>query len=824
MKTKIGLLFIVMLTSVLDVAAQATLSGRVFSDGNGSAMEYVNVGIVNINTPVGAISDDKGYFEFEVPRAALGDTLLLRASYTGYDIYEMKIWLRQGEKKGLQINLVPSANLLDAVSIVDDKVRNSTFTQIEIERLENTVGPNAGVEGLLKTLPDVSSNNEMSSQYSVRGGSYDENLVYINGVEIYRPMLVRSGQQEGLSIINPDMVDHILFSPGGFDATYGDKLSSVLDITYSRPTESRIRVSGGFLGGTVSLQGVVKDRFTYSVGLRRHSNKYIFQSLDTKGNYNTAYTDLQGVFSYKVNDKLDISALTLLTHNKYHLIPLSQRTKFGTFSETYELDIYFDGQETDSYATALGALVLNWTVDDETQLRWITSYQGNGEHELYDVQSQYWLYEVNMGKQVGDTSRFDRGVGSFLEHARNYLDVSILASEINATRYVRLGSWDVGLKWQHERIEDRVKEWKWVDSAGYTIPQAPCMPGDSNNQPMAPVLQFYSNAYNRLATTRWSGHVQRDLNFVTRDDTKIQAIMGLRAQYYSIDYLSMPEDDRNRAWLWSPRLSVNVKPSWKSDILFRTAMGVYQQSPFYREMRYRDGTMNSHIKPQKSYQVIETFDWNFQFLNKPFKLTADLYYKYITGLIPYTIDNMRLRYDAENNAVGYATGLSVRLNGEFIDDIESWVSLSLMQTQEDIEGDGNGWIRRPTDQRFSFKLFFQDYIPNFPWWRMSLSLIYGSRLPVTYPNQEDRNTIFSLPPYYRIDWGNTVQLSRFEFFKRSSLARHVDDMLLSVEIFNLFNYRNTVSYIWVSDYENYYIPVPNFLTARQVNLKLTVTF
>lgn len=824
MKTKIGLLFIVLLTTILDVSAQATLSGRVFSSNDGTAMEYVNVGVVNINTPVGGISDSKGFFVIEVPRSAVGDTLLLRASYTGYDTYEKKIVVRQGDRLVLEIRLVPSATVLDAVSIVDDKVRNTTFTQIEIERLENTVGPNSGVEGLLKTLPDVSSNNEMSSQYSVRGGSYDENLVYINGVEVYRPMLVRSGQQEGLSIINPDMVDHILFSPGGFDVTYGDKLSSVLDITYSRPTETRVRVSGGFLGATASLQGVVKDRFTYSLGFRRHSNKYIFQSLDTKGNYNTAYTDLQGIFSYKITDRLDVSALTLITHNRYHLIPLTQRTKFGTFSETYELDIYFDGQETDSYTTALGALVLNWNIDDETRLRWSTSYQGNSEQELYDVQSQYWLYEVNMGKHVGDTSRFDRGVGSFLEHARNYLDVSILTSEVNASRYVRLGSWNVGLKWQHERIEDRVKEWKWVDSAGYTIPQTPCVPGDSSNQPTPPILQFYSNAYNRLATSRWSGHVQRDLNFVTRHDTEIKAVMGLRAQYYSIDYLSMPDEACNRQWLWSPRMSVNVKPSWEYDMLFRTAIGVYQQSPFYREMRYRDGTMNSHIKPQKSYQFIETFDWNFDFLDKPFKLTADLYYKYITDLVPYTIDNMRLRYDAENNAVAYATGLSVRLNGEFIDDIESWVSLSLMQTQEDIEGDGNGWIRRPTDQRFSFKLFFQDYIPNFPWWRMSLSLIYGSRLPVTYPYQEDRNTIFTLPPYYRIDWGNTVQLSRFEAFRRSPLARYVDDMLLSVEIFNLFNYRNTVSYIWVSDYENYYIPVPNFLTARQVNLKLTVTF
>lgn len=824
MGTKNWLVFFILLLSFFTLAAQATLSGRVVTADEGAGLEYVNVGIVGIDVPVGAITDGKGFFEFEVPRVACGDSVLLRASYTGYELYELRLVLRNGERQELLIELKPSTTTLDAFSVVDDKVRNSTFTQIEIQKLENTVGPNAGVEGLLKTLPDVSSNNEMSSQYSVRGGSYDENLVYINGVEIYRPMLVRSGQQEGLSIINPDMVDHILFSPGGFDATYGDKLSSVLDITYSRPTENVAKVSAGFLGASASLQGVVNEKFTYSLGFRRHSNKYIFQSLDTKGNYNTAYTDLQGVFAYKVNDRFEISTLALLTRNRYHLIPLTQRTKFGSFSETYELDIYFDGQETDSYNTALGALILNWNPDDETQLRWITSYQSNSEQELYDVQSQYWLYEVNMGKHVGDTSRFDRGVGTYLEHARNYLDVSILTSEFNATKYVLLGSWNVGVKWQYDRIDDRVKEWKWVDSAGYSIPSSPFVPGDSNNMPVAPILQQYSRAHNQVATNRWSGHLQRDLNFVTRDDTEIKAILGLRAQYHSVDFLSMPGVEKNNELLVSPRMSLNVKPDWKHDMLFRTAFGVYQQSPFYREMRYRNGTLNPDVESQKSYQIIETFDWNFNVWDKPFKLTADLYYKYVTDLIPYTIDNMRLRYDAENNAKAYATGLSVRLNGEFIEDIESWVSLSLMQTQEDIEGDGNGWIRRPTDQRFSFKMFFQDYIPNFPWWRMSLSLIYGSRLPVTYPNQDDRNTIFSLPPYYRIDWGNTVQLSRFDAFKRSSLARYIDDLLLSVDVFNLFNYRNTVSYIWVSDYENYYIPVPNYLTARQVNLKLTVTF
>lgn len=821
------LLLVAFCLSVDEVMAQVVLSGKVTNADDGKPIEFANVGIVGLSK--GTTTNARGVFEIKLP---LADSVTLRFSFTGFESRNVVVFPRLMAKDPgsahLDVELHASATLLKEVAISDDGSRSTGFTHIDVARIDASVAPNNGVESILKTLPDVSSNNEMSSQYSVRGGSFDENLVYINGVEVFRPMLIRSGQQEGLSIINPDMVDHLYFSPGGFDVTYGDKISSALDISYSRPTEFKNKVSASFLGATASSQGAFGEKWAYSAGLRYHSNRYLFSSLDTKGAYHTAYFDFQGVLWYKASDVLDLSLLLVSTQNRYGLVPESQTTTFGSFMQSLELDVFFDGQEEDRYRTNLAALTLTFAPSQSAQLKWTTSFQSNVETENYDIQSQYWLYELGMGSDAS-VNKFDRGVGTFLEHARNSLSTTIFNSQLRGFFLRPNGNLRVGIDVQYESVYDRLKEWKWVDSAGFAMPTSHLIPAVEDTLPLNPLLQRFANADNHVSNLRGLAFVQRELNFTTAHSHQLSLVAGLRVQCYSSSFESQnlresaSELDSKTNLLASPRLSFNFQPAGRS-MWFRLAAGVYQQPPLYRELRFADGALNPHVAPQTSYQTSATFDWDLSLWEKPFRLTTDVYYKYISDLIPYTIDNLRIRYDAQNSAVGYATGVSLRLNGEFVKGLESWASLSVMKTQEDILGDGLGWIDRPTDQRFSFKLFFQDYLPSLPWWRMSLNFSYGTGVPVTFPFQSDRTVTHRLPSYFRVDWGNTLQLSKFERLKHWSLFRFFDDILLSVEVFNLFNYHNVVSYIWVSDYDNIYYPVPNYLTARQLNLKLTLVF
>jgi hypothetical protein len=814
---KLFFISVVALLSTLFVPLKAQeLRGRVSSEGRG--VEFANVGVVSAKTPYSGVTDSRGYYRLAVRGT---DSITVRVSCTGYEPQEFRLALSKGESRTLDIELQHSSTQLQTVEVTDERIRSSAFTQINLQRIENPVGPTSGVEALLKTLPDVSSNNELSSQYSVRGGSFDENLVYINGVEVYRPQLIRSGQQEGVSIINPDLVDHVLFSPGGFDATYGDRMSSVLDIIYGRPVERRHHVSLSLLGGSASAQGRVGDRWSYSVGFRQHSNRYLLRSLDTEGEYASSYTDLQAVLGYRVNDSLDISLMAIGTRNRYSLIPFSATTAFGSFTESYELRVYFDGLETDLYNTLLGSLVMDYHPNDDVQLRWITSAQRSCEQELYDIQDQYMLYQVGVGEQAGDTNHFDRGVGTFLEHARNRLDRSIYSTELKVVKYALLGSWDFGVKAQAEVVTDRMREWKWVDSAGYSFPTDHHTPGLDDTVVFNPVLQLYCNADNRIANFRGMGYVQREVSLFTRHDDEVKLTAGVRGQYYRTVY---EVADPNAQFLLSPRLSASYKPHGKSDILYRLTAGVYQQPYLYRELRRTDGTLSTDLPAQCSYQTTGSMDWNFRMWNKPFRLTADIYYKYITHLVPYTIDNLRVRYNPDLEAVGYAAGVSLRINGEFAPGLESWASVAYMKTQEDVVGDELGWLARPTDQRFNFKIFLQDYMPTIPCWRMSLSLIYGTGTPVTHPYQSSRAVEYRLPPYFRVDWGNTIQLTRFESVRKSKLGRVFDDLSVGVEVFNLFDYHNVVSYLWVADYDGVYYRVPNYLTARQVNVKLSATF
>lgn len=819
MANKIRYVALALLLAASVARGQGVLEG-VVTDPDGAKKEFVNVGVPGLKG--GVVTNNQGFYRLQLPS---DDSLRVSFSYMGFEPQEYLVFLKKGETRVLNVQLKPVARVLQEVKVQDDKVRQSTFTRIGVEKLDHTVGPSSAVESLIKTLPDVGSSNELSNQYSVRGGSFDENLVYINGIEVFRPMLIRNGQQEGMSIINADLVDNILFSPGGFDAVYGDKMSSVLDINYVRPQQFSAKVSGSFLGASASVQGMIGQRFSYGVSFRQHSNQYVFRTLDTKGQYTTSYRDLQALLGYKLSEKTDLGGLLILTRNVYGLIPESETTTFGGYAMPMTLKVFFDGQEQDRYNTLLGAATITHRPNEHWLLKGALSVQHINENERYDVQSQYWLYELGMGETSGDTVQFDRGVGTFLEHASNRLATNIVALDFNARRNAMLGNWSMGLKLQMEQITDHLREWKWVDSAGYSMPVTVLIPGDTNNGPVSPSLQQYSVAENWLNTWRGTMYLQRELNFVTRRDSEIKVLAGVRGLVYT----STIESNGTQAETGliariSPRASVNYKPRWDRDLVLRLAGGVYNQPPFYREYRRMDGSLAADVRPQTSYQITGTADKNVTLWHKNGKIIADIYYKYITDLIPYTVDNLRLRYMPDAKAKGYAYGISLRVNCELFEDVESWASLSLMRTQEDIEGDGLGWLDRPTDQRLSFKMFLQDYVPDVPWWRMSLNLIVATGMPVAIPMAERTEQSFRLPTYFRVDWGNTVQLSRIDGLKNRQVFKNVKDILLAVEVFNLFNYRNVASYLWVSDYDNIYYPVPNYLTGRQLNLKCTILF
>ena len=834
MNRKFFLFIIILFPSC--VWAQAIVTGRVTDAADGHPLSYVQVAAINDgNATKGTVTDENGHYRLRIPE--FKDSVGVVFSLVGYE--RQQCWIHTTDSIvntithsynntfTLDVSMRITSTSLQEVVVIDDAQRQSSFTTLSSELLTDVAGPANGVETLVKTLPDVASNNEMSSQYSVRGGSFDENLVYINGVEVFRPMLVRSGQQEGMSLVNPDMVDYIYFSPGGFDNRYGDRMSSVLDVTYSRPSEFGGQLSASLLGASASLRGPMGKDWNYGLAFRHHSNNYILGSLDTKGTYRTAYTDLQAVLHGRLSEQFSLSLLAIASRNRYGLVPEEQTTSFGSFMESLELDVYFDGEEVDAYQTLLGAATLSYHPSDRSQIDWTLSAQQVEESETYDIQSQYWLYEVGAGSS-GTTERFDRGVGTFLEHARNRLQTQIVTTSLRGTHVMDHGVWLWGVSAQGERVADRLREWKWVDSAGYAVPTSHGNPGTDTLGPYNPILQSFSRADNRLSTLRATAYLQREMDWQTQRGHQWRLTAGMRAMTYTTDcqarLVDSVEQHHSVPLLLSPRMSLGLKPAWDNrDMFFRLALGVYQQAPFYREGRRPDGSLNADIEPQRSWQATATFDYNLRMWDMPFKLTADIYYKYITNLVPYTIDNLRVRYEANNDAVGYATGLSVRLNGELVEGLESWASLSLMQTQEDIKGDNLGWLARPTDQRLSLKLFLQDNLPELPWWRMSLNFVYGSGMPVVFAHQRDRSKTHRLPDYFRVDWNNSVRLSQLDFYKKSPL-RYFDEVLVGVEVYNLFNHKNVASFIWVSDYSNTYYPVPNYLTARQLNFRITFQF
>jgi len=810
------------------MAQTAVIKGRIYNSENKQAIPEIAIAIKGIagfsNT------DSTGAYELKVP-ADKEITIVIK--HIGFKEVFLKKTFADGSVNVLDFNLESNVNSLKTVQIEDKQARSSTLTRID-PKLLYALPTTGGFEAIIKTLPGVSSNNELSSQYNVRGGNYDENLIYVNDIEIYRPFLVRSGQQEGLSFINADMVSSILFSAGGFDAKYGDKLSSVLDVQYRNPRTFGGTVQGSLLGGSVHLEGISKDaRFSAIGGIRTRSNQYILKTLDTQGDYKPFFADGQLLLNYDFTPEFSLQALGNYSRNRYNMVPENRQTKFGTVNDALQLNVYFDGQEVNDFETYLGALTGIYKPTKDLKLKFITSAFRSYEFETYDVQGQYYIdqLETDLSKPSFGDVKFNRGVGTFLNHARNYLTSTVANFEHKG--FYKNATW--GAKYQHEIISDNLSEWQNIDSAGYSLPQT-----NSAELELKEVIKQKIN----IQSDRLMSYAQNHWAWNGKDSSEYRLTLGARTNYWTL----------NNQFIFSPRGTFSIKPNWKRDILLRFSSGLYAQPAFYRELRNFEGKINTSLRAQESIHFVLGSDYNFKMWNRPFKLLTELYYKQLSNLVPYEIDNVRIRYYAENLAKGYATGVDMKINGEFINGVESWFSLSVMKTAEDLSNDSYyiyyntdnerirpgftsntviadsilfqpGFIRRPADQRVNVGMYFQDYVPKIPKLKMHLNLLYGTGFPFGPPSYERYKDTLKMPPYRRVDIGFSWELiSEDQKLKQKNPLHYLKSMWVSIEVFNLLAINNTISYLWIKDISNREYAIPNYLTNRQLNVRLVTKF
>ena len=779
----------------------ATLRGTV-TDQDGNPLELVNIAVKD--SPLGTTSNRDGNYLLRIPARR---KVVVVISSMGYKTMEKTFTAKPEEGITWDVKLTITNKELSEVTINEARNNPGNIKRIN-PKLVNSL-PNAGsggVEALLKTMPGVSSNNELSSQYSVRGGNFDENLVYVNGIEIYRPFLVRSGQQEGLSFINPDLVSSIEFSSGGFDARYGDKMSSVLDIKYRKPVDFEGSASASMLGATAHVEDRSKNgKLSYIAGVRYKTNKYLLGSLDEKGNYDPRFIDLQSYITYEVSDKLDLSFLGNFTQNQYRFIPQTRETTFGTWDTPLNTTIYFEGNEIDDFTTYLGALSADFHPNNNLNLKFIASSYYTTESETYDILGQYYLNELerNMSSKAFGDSILNLGVGTFINHARNYLDARVISLTHNGAynSEKHLVKW--GARLNIESIDDRMNEWIYRDSSGYSLPYS------------ADQIYLFSttNGKTNMLSARISGYIQ-DTYSIPIATGGLYFTGGVRANYW----------DFNNELVVSPRVSLSYRPAWKNNVTFKLATGVYDQPPFYKELRDRQGNLHPDVKSQRSYQVVLGSDYIFTAWERPFRFTSEIYYKDMERIIPYQIDNVRIWYLPDQQAKGYAAGVDMKVNGEFVSGLQSWASLSLMRTMENIYGDGHSWIPRPTDQWMNFSLYFQDYLPGNPSYKMHMTAFYGSPLPTGPPNSQRWQDVFRMPPYRRVDLGFSKVVINEGNSSKSAVISHIKELEVSLEVFNLLNINNTVSYFWVSSNSGDMFAVPNYLTSRKINLKLSIKF
>ena len=787
----------------------------VIVDQEGNPLEGVNVYLSSDEK--GSISNYKGEYKIDVNANRFQK---LQYTFIGFKAKEINIpMLKKGQIFTQNVSLDNVGINIDNVVVKDKLNRNSTFEKIDSKHATLIPTSNGGVEELIKTLPGVSSSNELSSQYSVRGGNFDENLVYVNGVEIYRPFLIRSGQQEGLSFINSDLVESIAFSAGGYSAKFGDKMSSVLDIKYRNPAKFGGSVTFSLLNQNLHFEGTNKSRkLSYIIGARRKSNSYLLNSLDTDGEYKPNFVDVQSLINYKINESWSMSFLTNYSKNKFQHIPQTKTTRFGTISIPLELFVYFEGQEIDQYQTYFGSYSLKHQPKKNVNLRLnVTGFQ-TFESETFDILAQYYLSQVDgdLGSESFGEATSNIGIGTHLNHARNFLNAKVFNIEHIGSLFKKNINLKWGVKAQREIINDEISEWILIDSSAFSLPHPQNQIGESVNGTPNFELDYSLKTNIQLNSNRYNAYVLSEQKIGL-----FNLNAGIRTSYW----------DFNEEYLFSPRASISYTPLWDKDILFRLSSGYYYQSPFYRELRDLNGKINREIKSQQSVHFILGADYNFNIWQRPFKIVSELYYKDLKNVIPYDVENVRIRYYAENSAVGYAKGFDFRINGEFVKGIESWASLSILKTEADIIGDSytnqNGetvepaYYARPTDQRVNFSLFFQDYLPKNPNFKMHLNLVYGSRLPLTPPGAYKGQFDFSLPNYKRADIGFSANIKGK---KKYNPFRNTEAAWLSLEVFNLLDIDNTISFLWIRDTSGLQFGVPNRLTTRLINLKLHIDF
>ena len=776
--------------------------------------------IILNNQNQGITSDQNGSYNINIPA---NRSVLITYIFMGYEIEKIRTpILEEGQTYNLDIKLKTKSRLLSDVIVTDQKSRKKNFSRIKPKHVSIIPTVDGGVESILKTLPGVSSANELSSQYSVRGGNFDENLVYINGIEIYRPFLIRNGKQEGLSLINPDMVGNILFSAGGFDAKYGGKMSSVLDITYKKIRKPLTSLKLSLLGASASTEGVNKKKnISYLFGVRYKSNQYLLNSMDTKGDYNPKFYDLQTLINYKANKNWEINILGNISQNEYNMIPENRDTDFGTVNEALKLRIYFEGQELDKYTTYFGAINTNYKPNNNLKLHFTTSAFQTFEEENFDILGEYWLYQLenNLGSDEFGDIAFDRGVGKYINHARNSLEARVINISHRAEYKQESLTSEWGINAQKESITDKISEWVLIDSAFYNFPHPSDSIGLSSNPEQQIIMSELLKTKINLNSYRSSGYVQ-----ISKDINNFTLNAGTRGNYWSY----------NKEILFSPRASLAYAPVWEKDVVFRAATGIYYQSPFYKELRTKEGKLKKNIKAQQSIHYVLGYDYLFYSWGRPFKWITEFYYKDLNNLIPYKVENVQIQYLPDEVSNGYATGIDVKINGEFVSGVESWASLSVMKTEEDIIGDtkedqnGNtteiSYIPRPTDQRLNFSMFFQDYIPRKPNYRMHLNLVYGSGLPFGPPNSQKHQDILRIPDYRRADIGFSAIIKSEKKKNTYKWLNNFNSIWISFEVFNILDINNTVSYIWVADITGREYAVPNFLTKRKLNAKISLSF
>lgn len=814
MRVRLCILFLILsLSALAQKLPTATVYGKVTDEQN-HPIEMVNVIVPDLL--VGQTTNGRGFYEIQV----LSDTTLtVNFSFVGYEPKQVKVRLKSGEKRKLDVTLKSTMTDLPDVVISDRAIDASSLTRLDAKQATLLPTMGGGVENLIKTLPGVVSNNELSSQYTVRGGNFDENLIYVNGIEIYRPFLVGSGQQEGLSFVNSRLVDNIEFSAGGFAAEYGDKMSSVLDVTYKKPREFAGSLSLSLLGAEAHVEGVAAhDRFSYLIGARYKNTALALNMLDTKGSYRPNFTDVQTLLNYKFNDKWSLSFLGYYSRNQYYLVPLSSSAETGMINAVLRLDVFFEGQELDNYATGLGAMTVEYKPNKDLNLKFIASAYSAYETETYDIFGEYWLgqVETNLGSENQGNVIANMGTGAYLKHARNSFYAQVYNFDHKGTKVSGNNVYKWGLRYQRQNIDDVVNEWNMVDSSGYNLPHP--MDDIGNIQTTLPdiTLDMFHRSNNKLGINNLDGFLQQSSTFFFEGKGELVVTGGLRANYWGY----------NHKVYVSPRVGVAFKPDLDGrDLVFRLSGGVYNQTPFYRELRNRDGSLFKDADAQRSYQVILGSDYKFHAWDRPFILTTEAYYKKLNNIIPYDIDNVRIRYYADQKAHGYATGLDFKINGEFVKGIDSWASLSFMRSREIIEGDTTGWHYRPSNRLINFSLFFQDFIPGATTWRVNMTLTFGTGMPVNDPQSDYYRPFMFYPPYRRVDIGFVKQLiSDGSSFSKGNPLSYVKEMYLSLEVFNLFNISNTVSYTWVKDVHNTSWGINSYLTPRYVNLKWVTEF